>query len=192
MLDHARGRAQPRRKRGRVADRAEVVGDQVAVGARELPAQPRVADLGERAPDAEAQQLERHRRVQRGDDLLGRDDHDEPARRRGDDLLAGLRRAAALDEPAGRVDLVGAVDREVELAERVEVFDGQPERPRRLFGRGRGGRAAQALQISLGQGRQQIRDCRTGSQPDTHPILDHRRRGLGGRALEALGRVLLA
>jgi hypothetical protein len=61
------------------------------------------------------------------------DDDDEPVRRGGDDLLARVRAAPALDQPARRVDLVGSVDGDVETVEPREVLDRQAEltRPRR-------------------------------------------------------------
>ena len=43
-------------------------------------------------------------------------DDDEALGRRGDDLLAQVGAAAALDQPAVGRHLVGAVDRDVELA----------------------------------------------------------------------------
>jgi hypothetical protein len=72
--------------------------------------------------------------------------------------LARLRGAPALHQPSSRVDLVGAVDRDVELTDRVEVFNDQTQRPGRLFGCRRGGHAAQAAQAPCSERRQQIGD----------------------------------
>jgi hypothetical protein len=47
-------------------------------------------------------------------------DHDHPVRRRGDDLLAQQRAAAALDEIERGIDLVGAVDGEIEPVDLVQ------------------------------------------------------------------------
>ncbi len=49
------------------------------------------------------------------DELVRRDDDDEALGRRRDGLLARVRRAAPLHDPTRRRDLVGAVDRDVEL-----------------------------------------------------------------------------
>ena len=81
----------------------------------------------QRGRQPEAQQLERHGRPERVDDLVRRGDDDEARRRGRDDLLARVRAAAALDHPAVGRDLVGAVDGDVERVERLERLDDEPE-----------------------------------------------------------------
>ena len=107
--------------------------------------------------------------------------------RRGDDLLARVRAAAALDEPAGRVDLVGAVDRDVEAVERVEGLDGQPELARLVLGRGRGRDAAQPGQPALGQRVEQVRDVEPVPSPTVIPSSHQLGGGARGGALLVLG-----
>jgi hypothetical protein len=51
------------------------------------------------------------------------DDAHEAARGGGDDLLAGERRAAALDQMQLRVGFVGAVDVHVEVADGIQIQD---------------------------------------------------------------------
>ena len=99
-------------------------------------------------------QLERDRGADLSDRLGRVGDHDEPLGRRGDDLLARVGAAAALDQPAVGGDLVGAVDRDVEAVEAVELLDLDPElraparwsrpRSRRSGSRPRGRRAPAA------------------------------------------------
>jgi hypothetical protein len=67
--------------------------------------------------------FERDWRAQTVNELVRGDDDDEATRCRGDDPLAGVRGAASLDQPAGGIDLVGAVDREVEAGDVVEWHD---------------------------------------------------------------------
>ena len=74
-----------------------------------------------------AEQLERDRCGDRVDRLRRVGDDDEALSRRGDDLLARVGAAPALDEPAVGRDLVGAVDRDVEPVEVLEGLDRDPE-----------------------------------------------------------------
>jgi hypothetical protein len=145
-------------------------------------AQPRVAERAQRRRDAERDQLERHGRPERIDDLVARGDHHEAVRRGRDDLLARVGAAAALDDPVRGIDLVGAVDRDVEPVELLERLDRQPERARGDLGGDRGGDAAQR-QPAGGQGRQQWRDRRARPEADPVPVLDQRDRGLRRGAL---------
>ncbi len=108
--------SQPRRQRRRIVETAAaVVGDDAAVGAARRVSQ---LDLGaeplQGRGGAEAEQLQRHRTAQRVDRLARVGDDDEALGRRGDDLLAQVGAAAALDQPAVGGHLVGAVDRDVE------------------------------------------------------------------------------
>src|SRR2546421_6143823 len=186
MLDHAGRGAQPRRELPRISHRPEVVGDQPAVGALGPVAKPRLTEFRQRAPHAEAHQLERNGRPELADGLLLRGDHDEDLRRRRDYLLARQRSASALHEPRTGVDLVGAVDRDVQIAQLVEVRQLEPQRKRGPFGRGRGRGAAHVRQPPLGDRRQQVRDRRARAEADAHPVLHHLGRRLRGVALVAL------
>ena len=62
------------------------------------------------------------------DALLGRDDGDAAPGGVGDDLLAQQGPAPPLDHPEGAVDLIGAVEVEVERVDLVEVAEGNAER----------------------------------------------------------------
>ena len=127
---------QPRRQQDRIADLAAVVGDQAAVGGRAgVRAQLGVAELAQSRRQPEGVQLERDRGADLRDRLRRVGDHDEPVGRRGDDLLARVRAAAALDQPAVRGDLVSAVDRDIEAVEPVELLDRDAERARLILGR---------------------------------------------------------
>ena len=130
--------------------------------------QPGGGERGEGVLGPEAEDLERHRRVQRLDELVRGGDDDEAPRRGGDDLLARVGGAAALDEPAGGVDLVGPVDRDVQLAEGVERLDVESERPGGLLGGRRRGRAAQG-QAALGERREQEGDRQPVPRPTRAP-----------------------
>jgi len=61
------------------------------------------------------------------DALLGVGDDDEPPRRARDQTLAREGAAATLDQPEGGVDLVGAVDDEVDGRHRVGLGEGDAE-----------------------------------------------------------------
>ncbi len=171
-----------------IVELAEVVGDHAAVRAPRHVAQRHRLEPQQRRAEAVLEQLERHRRRERFDELVGRGDHDEAVGRRRDGLLARVRAAAALHEPARRRDLVGAVDRDVEPIGRVgaaERLDGQPERACRLLGRRRRGHAAQ-VESARGERGQEVRNRRAGAEPDRHPVLDHQRGGLGCELFLAL------
>ena len=136
-------RFQARGQRRRVADLPVVVRDQSAVRTRRHVAQHRVSEPAQRRGHAVGEQLERDRRRQRLDQLVRRGDHDEALGGTRDDLLARVGSAAALHEPPGRIDLIGAVDRDVEPVEAVERLHRDAEPAGGLLGRGRGGDAAQ-------------------------------------------------
>src|SRR5207248_324520 len=72
-------------------------------------------------------ELQRDRRRELAHELLRRDDDDEAARGPRDDLLARMRGAASLDQPPRGIDLVGSVDRDVQLAHLVGVADIEPQ-----------------------------------------------------------------
>ncbi len=96
--------------------------------------------------------------------------------------------ATALDQPRVGIDLVGAVDREVQLAELVEFDDGQTGIGRDPGGRRRGGGKAGPAQLigALAERAQQICDGRAGAQPDPHPVFDQLSRGPGSSLLVGL------
>ncbi len=110
---------------------AERVGDQAAVRARRDRPELDGVERPERRGDAERQDLHRHRRREPVDRLVGGADDDEAVRGRRDHLLAHVRPAAALDDPAVGSDLVGAVDHDVEPLERLERLDRQRRAPAR-------------------------------------------------------------
>ena len=82
--------------------------------------------------------------------------------------------AAALDDPAGRIDLVGAVDGDVEPARCHRPREGvhpDAEVERDLLGRRRR-RHAVDVERPPAERRQQIGDGGAGAEPDDHPVLD--------------------
>ena len=94
---------------------AVVVGDDTAVGAGRAVAHGDSAERAQGGREAEVQQFDRNRRMQRQGRLAGVGDDDEAVGRRGDDLLPGVGAAAALDQPPVGSDLVRAVDRDVQF-----------------------------------------------------------------------------
>ena len=172
----------------RVADLAAVVGDQAVVGAgRDVAQGDRGAEPLEGRGDAEGEELQRHRRAQRLDRLARVGDDDEALGRRGDDLLAQVGAAAALDQPAVGGHLVGAVDRDVESLKLAELLDRDAQPARLFLGGDRGGDAADAADAAGRDRRQQVGNGRSGAQPHRHPVLDQLRRRLGGDALLGVG-----
>jgi hypothetical protein len=82
-----------------------------------------------------------------------------------------VRGAAALDQPAGRVDLVGAVHSQVEAVQLVERVDPQAELSSRALRRERGGDAADE-QPPLRHRRQEVRHGGARPEPEEHAVLD--------------------
>jgi hypothetical protein len=136
MLDDARDRVKPRRKRLRVGDRAKgAIEDQMpAIGdegradfyaRRYFALQPKFArrrlDMQPRRPGAKAVDLDRQRKgAERFDALAGVGDDDHAFGRRRDDFFAHQRAAAALDEPQRVVEFIGAIDGEIEIGTFVQ------------------------------------------------------------------------
>ena len=104
-----------------------VVGDHAAVGRGAGVAQRHVAERRSVAPSPNVSSSSGTGARDRVDGLGRVGDDDEALGGRGDDLLARVRAAAALDEPAVGRDLVGAVDRDVEPVEALERLDRDPE-----------------------------------------------------------------
>lgn len=124
MLDDAGRLVEPTREHARVADVAGVVGDHVAVWRRFHTAPTCMPEPPQGRLGAEGEKLERNWWREPLYALVRRRDHDEAIGRRGHHLLARVRGAAALDQPAVRSDLIRAVDgqiQSVELVERVDV-----------------------------------------------------------------------
>ena len=172
------------------------VEDQVAlVGAVRVLAvhpQPGVGrELGKppaRVAPAEADHLDRQPRpLAEALHALGRLGHDHEAARGGDhDLLAQERAAAALDEPEPRVDLVGAVERQVERRLAVQLHDLDAGLACQLAGALRSHRRADA--VALGEHLDHRPDGPPGAEPDGHPGLHERRGGRCGRPWRAAPR----
>ena len=186
MLDHAGRRGEAGGQLRRLAHRAQVVGDQPAVGARRHVAQLGLADAGERGSHAVGEELERHRRADRLHELVGGGDDHEAVGRGRHDLLPRVRRAAALDEPAVRRDLVGPVDGQVEAVELVEGLDRQSQLACSALRLQRGGDAAEA-QAAACERREEVRHRGACAQPDEHPVPDELGSRLGGDALFVVG-----
>ena len=149
------------------------------------------ADALERRREAELEELERHRRLQPLDELVRRDDDHEPRGRGGDRLLARVGRAAALHDPPRRRDLVGPVDRDVELVRaRPTPENDSTASP--------SSRAASSVASDVATQRsdsprprergKQVRDGRAGPEPDAHSVLDELGCRLRGELLLPIAR----
>src|SRR5699024_10440854 len=121
-------------------------------------------------------------------DLLGRvDDAHEPVRGRGHDFFAGQGRAAALDQAAVRVALVGTVDVQRQRSGGIEVVHRDvvlPEQGGGGLGAGDGTLDAVA---DTGQRLDEIGHGGAGADADDGAVLDELHGGFGG---ETLGFVL--
>ena len=170
--DHAGDLVELTLERDRVGDGEAVdVEDVVAVVGHEPLAPHRVAAAGAQLPHDQGARhgdhLDRQREAPERRHQLGVvDDAQEAPRRRGDDLLAGERTAAALHEVARGGRLVCAIDVEVEPVELVQVGDGdaggaQP----RAAGFGAGHRGAHAPGIG-GECLDEQIDGRAGADAD--------------------------
>ena len=119
--------------------------------------------------------------------LVGDDDHAGGGRRH--DLLAQERAAAALDEAEVGRDLVGAVDREVELGRLVE----RRQRHARAFGvgarrlRGRHADDVEPAAHALAEQRHEMLRGRAGAEPEPHAGAHEFDRTGGGGMLEFFG-----
>ena len=182
VVDDAGSRVEQQGEDLRVGEHTVVVRDHAAVGATRHIAQRHVPEAVERRREAELEQLERHRSVQRGHRLRRVGDDHEPVGRDRDQLLARVRGASALHEPAVGRDLVRAVDRHVEAIDRVERLDSQAQLGRGLLGARRCRDAAQ-VELSPGQRGQQVRHRRARAEPDGHPVFHELSRRLGGEPL---------
>ena len=138
----------------------------------------------------ERNDLDRHRgvRAQPIDQLGAVDDDGEAPARRGDDLLAQQGAAQPLDQvERAAFDLVGAVDREVDLPMLARSDDsgmtGRPRLRRRSL-RGRNADEAQALPMPPGQSLDRESCRRAGAEPDDHAVLDQLDRSLRRGALQ--------
>ena len=126
-------------------------------------------------------------RAQPIDQLGAIDDDGETPAGVGDDLLAQQGAAQPLDQVQGAAfDLVGAVDREVDLPMLREGRQRNAGRPRLRRGslRCRNADEAQTLPMPPGQRLDRESRRRAGAEPDDHAILDQLDRRLRRRALQ--------
>src|SRR5690606_28029726 len=177
-------------QRRRVGDARVVhVGPEVAVVGHHALAPRRLAagpgqDL---APDQAARHrdhLDRQREPAQHVDLRGRvDDADECLAGLGDDLLAGQRRAAALDQAAPWIAFVGTVDVQRQRAGGIEVedLDAEPAQLLRALLRARY-RVGYAV-ADPAQCVDEVGHRRAGADADNHAVLDEFDGLLAGQAL---------
>src|SRR3954452_18894197 len=116
-------------------------------------------------------------------------DHDHAPARGGDDLFPQKRAAAALDDAQRTVDLIGAVDGQIEFGRFVQRSEPNALAfrlaPRRL-----GSRDADDVKPAphpLAHSHDEMRGRGAGSEAEPHAVRDKRRRALGGNAFQALG-----
>src|SRR2546425_3632594 len=109
------------------------------------------------------------------------DDHDEPLRRRGDDLLAEQGAAHPLNQVELRVDLVCAVDGQVEPEALLQGGQWDPQPLRLLCGRERRGHAFQIHPVrnEAADAREEVPRRRSGAEAEDHARLHVREGGLG-------------
>ena len=120
------------------------------------------------------------------DQLAVVDYHHHPVGCSRDDLLPQERPAATLDHAELAVDLVGAVDREIELRRLVERSERDIE-PLGLGARGLRGRHAdhvQAARNPFAERGDEVSRGRAGAEPEPHPVGDEIERGAGGAVLQ--------
>ncbi len=114
-------------------------------------------------------------------------DHDHARRGRRNDLLAQQRSPAPFDQAQVRRDLVGAIDRKIELRHLVECGE-HDAKPLGLRAGGVGGRDCLHLQPAPDPFTQQIDEMccgGAGAKPDTHPGPDKvKRAGCGSPLLQ--------
>ena len=115
---------------------------------------------------------------------VGDDDH--ALARGGDDLLPQESPAAALDQAQVVVELVGAVDRQVEVGRLVEGRQGNALALRLVAGRLGGGNAhdLQAAPHALADGGDEMRRRRAGAEAQPHAVGDELGSPFGRSALE--------
>ena len=117
--------------------------------------------------------------------LRGVGDDDHAVRRRGDDLLAQKRAATALDEAKLRVELVGAIDRQVEGRGFLE--GGERNAEGGCLGLGRlGGRDAEHLEAGADPRPQEVDEMarrRARAEAEAHARLDQLQGLFRGAAL---------
>ena len=192
VVDDADRRRQLGRERGRVVDGAGVVGDHAAVrAARRVaqldvgPSRASVAASPNSSSSSGTGGVSRRRACRTTTITTKR------SAAAATDLLARVRRAAALDQPAVGVDLVGAVDGDVEPR--------RARRPRRTARRGARARARSRSVRGRGRDAGEVeRAARpapaAGGRPSSrcrgrrHAVLDELRRRLGGQLLLSLDR----
>ena len=116
-------------------------------------------------------------------------DHHHPIGSGRHDLLAEQGAAAAFDQAKLVVDLVGAIDREIELRRLIE----RGERNSELLGldarrlRTRHAEHAQAPGDPLPESGNEAGSCRAGTEPKPHAVLDQVKCGTGGLLLQLVG-----
>src|SRR5690606_19518016 len=126
--------------------------------------------------------------AERIDELARIGDDNHPVGGGGDDLFAQQGAAAALDEVHAGVDLVGAVDGEVEAVEGVEVGKGNAEGAGLPVG-GLGGGDAEDLEAvadALAEQVDEVAGGGAGAEAETHAGADVAQRHGGGLTLHFL------
>ena len=188
MLHDARRGSEKSGEPGGIVDRSDPVGEQPAVRGRLRFSKSNRSQSGDRRRDPERKQLERNRRRDIVDELVRRDDDDEALGRRRHDLLARVGAAASLYDPAVACDLVGAVHCDIEASElraRGERLDAKAQGDCHRF-RLRRGRDTFDLEISGGEGAEEMPSGRSCAETDRHSVVDQRCRRFSGELLFAL------
>ena len=203
VLDDARHVRDVARQRGRVdplgpravEDAVALIGDERAAGVDaqlRFPSQVAKQTLHDRQRERDHLDRERRALAEPAHELrLVGDDHHPPGGRR-DHLLAQVRASQPLDQVERRVDLVGAVDHEVELGDVLEREERDPQlvapRGRRSGGGHAGDVGEGARSEPLAQRIEHLRGGRAAAQAQPHPradeAVDGRGAGLGLERLE--------
>ncbi len=188
VLDDARDGVEGSAEHDRVGDRVEPgIHDQIAVVGPSLADVDRlcaeVVHTGRNDAGGEVEHLEWcAERSETLDELGLVDDHDEAGTHLGDELLSRVSTASTLGEVEVGVDLVGAVDGDVERADVVGRGDLDPERHGELFGPNRGS-GADDVEVLLAERADRVIDGRAGAESYAHTGLHQLSRLSPGRLL---------
>jgi hypothetical protein len=182
VFNHPRGRIEAIRKLLGIVDGAGVVSDDVSVGTPIDATALGATKTTKSRCNSKRKDLERDGGLETIDTFVCRRDHNESVGGRRHDLLPRMRCAAPLHEPTTRSDLIGTVNRDMQAIQAVEPFYAKPESSSSV-GRLNGGCNADQVEFAARKRRQEVANCRSRPETDTHTALDQPGRRLGRQPL---------